>query len=294
MPRLRLESASDAFDLNDISDSDFGVEALSGVTGLGLPPVQLQWLEGAGDGAVFRGSRIQPRDIDIPLFLRAPDRFSLQNLLSRVAKMLTSPMTLRFVEDDGSDWSLQVYRVGGGVYAYGVDTRGLDELRTIVTVRAGDPFWTYSVATQRVVGTSNAGRGLLKGTTSLSKLKLSGSSASGLILMENDGDVAAYPVWQITGPIAPVSPNPAFVATSQTGESFTWNGTLTAGQTLTIDARTASVVDGTGANRYGDLAAAPKFWTIPPGISQATISAQGTSSGTAITATWYPRKWAVV
>jgi hypothetical protein len=287
MPRLRLESATDAFDLDDITDTGWGIEALKGATGFGLPPVAVQWIEGAGDGSTFRGQRVMPRDIDIPLYFRAPTRAQLQELLGRFARLMSGAMTLRFVEDIGTDWSLVVHRVGGGTYVYGQDTVGLMELRTVVTLRAGDPYWVSSVEIRRTVGTAGAGRGLIK-AASFTKLRLSDSSASGAVALENPGDVDAYPVWQITGP------GNNFHAVGPNGDEFTWTGTLVGGETLTIDTRKASVVDGTGASRYSQLATAPRFWRVPPGFSSASVSMAGTTSSSLITLTWRPRKWAIV
>lgn len=283
MPTLRLEGETDSFNLDDITETGFGAEALTGVTGLGLPAVSPQWFEGAGDGAVFRGKRFLPREVDVPLFFRARNRVQLQELMSRVSIVLDGEMTLRFVEDDGSDWSLVVHRVGGGQYVYGVDTIGETELRTVVTLRAGDPFWTYNIPKRVVVGTSNPGRGLIKGA-SFARMKLSGSQASGQILLENPGDVDAVPVWELTGP------GTDFTAIGPKGDSFVWNGTLDVGETLTIDAATARVTDGTGANRYAELGPAPRFWKIPPGQSQANVLLSGTSTGSQIVLTFKRRK----
>ncbi len=293
MPYLRLESPTDAFDLDEVFDNDYGFNALVGVTGLGLPPALLQYIEGAGDGAYFRGERIQPRDIDIPIYLRSPDRFTLKNQHARLNKMFTSPMVLKFVEDDGSWYQLDVRRAGGGTYIYGQDTVGERELRTVVTLRAGDPFWRAGEPTRRAIGTSNSGRGLLKGVTSLSKLRVSGTSATGNILFENPGDAVSYPIWTITGPASPDSPNPTFRATSQTGETFAWNGTLLGGDILVIDSKTGSVRKN-GVNAYGNMLTAPRFWGLASGNTQVNIVLSGTSSASRVLAEWYPRKWAMI
>ncbi|WP_073839550.1 phage tail domain-containing protein [Micromonospora sp. CB01531] len=271
MPRLQLESATDVLNLDDVLNKDVGVQALSGVAGLGLPQVSTQWLEGAGDGATYRGRRVLPRDIDIPIYVAAKDRLGLQGLLSRLAVMLAGEMTLRLVEADGSDWSTKVYRVGGGDYIYGVDTIGERDFQTVITLRAGDPFWTYSRASRKVIENSGAGRGLLKG---LASMKVSASQAIGTITLENPGDAPAYPVWTVNGP------GKDFKAYLGNGLGFHWTGTLAADETLTIDTRTGSVVDGTGANRYSAMAAAPRLWSVPPGTTTATASLENTSAGT--------------
>ena len=217
--------------------------------------VSVQWQAGAGDGAIARGKRVQTRDIDLPLYFRGTDRANLQDLLSRLARMLDGECTLRLVEEDGSDWSTQVWRVGGGDVVYGVDTIGESDLRTVITLRAGDPYFTYSRASVARISNSGAGRGLV-GT--LSALRVSSSQAIGTITLENPGDAKAYPVWEVQGP------GEDFVACSADGAEFWWTGVLGPGQKLTVDTKTASVVDHTGANRYADLAPAPRFGASRP------------------------------
>jgi hypothetical protein len=294
MPHLRFDTANDSLDLNQVSLTSYGVEALSGVTGLGLPPVAVNWIEGAGDGATWRGERIQPRDVDIPLYIRARNPQHLDQLLARLAKILTAEITLWWVEDTGEQWGLTCHRMGGGVYAYGKDTVGNKELQTVVTLRAGKPLWQSSRPAQRIIRADNTGRGLLKTAGALTGLRLSGSTAKGDILLENPGDATAYPVWTVLGPISGDASNRALVAVSQTGERFTWDGTLKAGETLTIETERARVYDYKGVNRYAELLPAPRLWAIPSGQSMATITAFGTSAETRITITWFPRKWAVV
>jgi hypothetical protein len=285
MAKLLLENALDSLSLNGVEDEGRGVQATTGVSGLGLPPVSVQWLEGAGDGAMYRRTRVLARDIDIPLDIVGTDRDDLKSILSRLARMLAGPCTLRLVEDDGSDWSTDVVRVGGGEYAYGTDTTGNRDVQTVITLRAGDPYWTSSVTTtQQIGGTTTAGS-FVSGFMSM---PVASSQAIGEITLENTGDVAVYPVWTIFGP------GDNFKAISPTGETLYWKGTLAAGEKLIVDARYGTVKDGTGANRYSLLDTAPRFWAIEPGMSTCTASLLNTTSASKITVAWKPRKWMVI
>jgi hypothetical protein len=259
------------FNLDDVLMKDEGVQATTGVAGLGLPQISTQWIEGAGDGALFRGQRVLPRDIDLPLYIAAPDREGLKKLVSRLALMLAGPCVLRLVEDDGSSWSTEVRRVGGGNYVYGADTNGERDLTTILTLRAGDPFWTYSQPSRKVIENSGSGRGLLN---SLAQMQVSSSQAIGSITLENLGDAPAWPLWEVTGP------GSNFRATSADGQEFRWNGTLGTDEKLIIDTRTGTVKDGTGANRYAQMGPAPRLWSIPPGTTTAVAMLENTSAGT--------------
>ncbi|QPB09848.1 minor tail protein [Streptomyces phage Sentinel] len=285
MPKLLLASGADTIDLNEIDDKGVGFQAKSGVTGLGLPPVSVQWLEGAGDGAVFRRTRVQSRDIDVPIEILASDRVDLQAKLSRLALVLAGGCTLVLVDDDGSTWTTEVHRVGGGEYTYGEDSIGETEFQTVITFRAGDPYFTSSQQDVRTVSGAVATSPFL---SNLVAMTVAPSQAIGSIDLLNTGDAPAYPVWEVRGP------GDHFVATSPTGETLKWNGTLTAGQKLIIDTRKGTVQDETGANRYDLLDAAPRFWTVQPGASTATASLLNTTSASQITCSWYPRKWMVI
>lgn len=284
MPGLQLQNSTDMLDLDAVLKTGSGVQVTSGVTGLGLPPVALQWVEGAGDGATLLGRRVTARDIDLPLMLKANDRDGLKDLVRRLSLMLAGPCTLSFVEESGEAWSTEVVRVGGGTYNYGLDTIGEDELFTGVTVRAGDPYFTSSAVNTQVVKRAT-GRGLLP---KLSYLRLTGDRAFGDFLLDNPGTVGAYPVWTIQGP------GSNFTAISPSGQRLVWSGTLAQDERLVIDSKAGTVVDGTGLNRYAALEAAPRFWQIPPGNNTVTVSLDGTTTDSSITLTWRPRRWMVI
>ncbi|MFE7463108.1 phage tail family protein [Streptomyces sp. NPDC057499] len=279
-----MSSGTDNLDLNEIADKGLGFQAKTGATGFGLPPVAVQWLEGAGDGAVYRRKRVQPRDIDIALEILARGRDDLQVRLSRLALAVADRCTLTLQNSDGTRWSTIVYRTGGGEFTYGVETTGEREFETILSFRAPDPYWTSSVTqTRRITGASS--KAFL---SSLAKLNVAPSQAIGEILLDNSGDAEAYPVWQVHGP------GRTFTATSPSGERLRWNGKLAAGETLTIDTKKGTVVDQSGANRYNELAAAPRFWTVKPGLSTAEASLLDITKDSSIVCSWQPRKWMVV
>jgi hypothetical protein len=150
--RLELESLADVLPLDGVQQNGVGVQARSGTTGLGLPPVQVQWLEGAGDGAVAHGWRTLPRDIDLPLDIVGADREDLISWLSKLARVLGKPsmtpgthastLYLNFYDEEGTKWSCPVEHVGGGDYTYGTDTIGETDVELVVTLRAGDPYWS--------------------------------------------------------------------------------------------------------------------------------------------------------
>lgn len=282
--KLRLESATDSLDLNSILSNGYGYQALAGLTGLGLPPVTVQWAEGAGDGAQYRSRRVRSRDIDIPLDFVGIDRNELKTLLSRLAKVLSAEATLVIEEPDGTEWYAKVARTGGGGIVYGEDTTGQSDLQMVLTLRAGDPYFTSVEVNSVGVQSTTSGPFL----TNMVELTVSPSQAAGQVVVENTGDAEAYPIWTVTGP------GNTFKAISPTGETLRWNGTLLAGETLTLDTRTGTVIDGTSANRYADLASAPRFWTLPPGVTYSEASLLGTTSASKITCAWRTRKWSVI
>jgi hypothetical protein len=291
MVSMVLESGSDTLDLASVEKTGQGVQLLRGVTGLGLPPVQQQYLEGAGDGGRRRGKRVLMRDIDLPLLVQGEDGDGLEQWLSRLATILEDDATLTWIDRNGNPWSTRVARVGGGDYTYGEDTvgeQGACDIRMVITVRAEDPYFTRKQVSTQTLAPA-ASKGLLTG--SLSALQLTGSQALGTITLHNPGDVKAYPVWTIYGP------GNNFKAVSPSGEVLWWQGSLSTGDVLTIDTRpgAGTAIDQTGTNRFDSFAAAPRMWAIPKGESEATVTMLDITPGVSkIVCSWQPRRWAVI
>ncbi|WP_241695034.1 phage tail domain-containing protein [Streptomyces sp. C] len=279
--KLELSSASDRLDLAGVQTDGVGFQALAGITGLGLPQLAVQWLEGAGDGAAYRGRRVLPRDIDIPLDIVGRDRVHLAELVTRLARVLADECTLTYADDVGGRWSTPVRWTGGGAIDPGLGDR---DTQTVISLRAPNPYFLSESAQTVSIGGAASGAFL----STLVALPVAPSQAIGSVQLSNDGDVAAYPVWEVTGP------GDTFKAISPTGETLQWSGTLAVGEKLVIDMGAGTVRDGNGVNKYSLLATAPRFWSVPPGQSTVTASLLNTTSASKVVCSWRPRKWVVI
>ncbi|MEU5902158.1 phage tail domain-containing protein [Streptomyces venezuelae] len=282
MTSLLLETERDTLDLGEVQSTGAGFQATAGLTGMGLPSVNVQWLEGAGDGARWRGQRVLPREIDMPLDIVGRDRQHLGQLISRLARAMAGEMRLVLVDDSGRRWSTVVYRTGGGEIDLG---SGGSDIQTVLSLRAPDPYFTASgVSTQAVGGDP----GTTPFLSSLASMPLAASQAIGEMTLTNNGDADVYPVWEVYGPGRDLT------VKSPTGETLRWTGSLTASERLIIDTRNGSVTDAKGANRYAQLAPAPRFWTIPPGVSTADVTLIDTTAASKIVCSWRARRWMVI
>jgi hypothetical protein len=283
---MRLKAGWREIKLDSQSRTGYGWEVLSGVTGVGLPPVQTQYNDAAGNGARYRGRRVLPRDIDLKLNLNTRNTAELQSHLDNMSLLLNDKCQLIWTEDDGEEWFLDVVRTGGGDYVYGVDTNGLRSLENfVITLRAGDPFWTAMKADSVRVTQSGTKRPFLK---NMVKLSVSPSQQIGSVTVENLGTAEAYPTWYVRGPGRNIQ------IRLPDGRGFEWQYDLEDWQSLTINTHTGTVIDGQGFNRYASLAPGPKLFSLPPGKTTITASMTDTGPTSFISCSWQKRKWALI
>ncbi|ANC31426.1 phage tail domain-containing protein [Isoptericola dokdonensis] len=274
---LQLAGATDAITLTEYVPGGGDAFIARGFEGAGFPDIETHWFDAAGEGAVFRGARPLPRDFKLPLRVVGENREQVAETLSRIALLLDprmAPPSLRVVEPTGDAWSTQVVRTGKADWAWGTDTNGRTYVKTTVPLR-GSPFWTRERPSDFKIETgSGTARGLLTGP--LSALRLTSGQAQGARTITVAGDAVAYPTITVTGP------GDHLVATSPSGETISWDGSLVAGEKLIIDHSAGTVVDGTGANRYSELGTAPRFWALPPGKSTVSVALANASPGTIV------------
>ncbi len=256
----------------------------TGVLGFGIPPTQVRIAQSASDGGVWRNTKRGVRDIDLPIVIMGTDRQDLETKLRRLSNLLqdlNGPTTIRATYTDGTAYELKAHYVGGGDVEYGAESNQ-KMARWAISMQAPQPYWE-SVNPLNYTLQMLAGRGLLKGTSSLTQLRLSGQYGFGDVTLTNPGDVSAYPVWTITGPANSVS-------ITANGIGFTYNEVIPAGDQIVIDTFNGTVTDQNGLNKYGNLAAAPKLFAIKPGTQTVTIAAPGADATTIIAGNFKPRR----
>jgi hypothetical protein len=288
MPRsLTLESAGGRV----VASRTSGISAHLRMDGMGLPPVENQWFEGAGGGSRWRTARVlaRPLNLDLKVYGRDADEVEAGlGLLGRVFAPTAGPVRLT-VTRDGVSWYTDVRRTGGGDWAWDADTDGETFVKTIISVQAGDPYWTSIDEQSRLIEGFSAREGLLNGV-SLIELRLSSGLGYGAIDMHNPGDVPAYPVTRVHGPFTSFRLSRSSL---QGAPSVYVVRTVPLGGWIEVDHLRGTVTDEQGINRYTSVSTTPEFWAIEPGNSQARIEINGSSPDTKAEMRWYARKWVV-
>jgi len=259
-----------------ILDGRDGIFALPAPTGRGLPPVQLSTMVVPGSsGAVLNDVRHGVRVVGVPVavigydFREARDRFrSFIRGLDPV-RVAGEPGTLRFHLADDDVRELVCYCTGDG---------RLDESRSdpdstsfvfVAEFTALDPYFYDATDRTEMWGVGGS-------STFFPFLPLRiGASEVGLeTAIVNTGDVAAWPVWTITGPGEGI-----VLANDTTGTAIVLATVLDDGDTLLIDTRPGrkSIRDGTGANRFADRTPGSTLWPLVPGDNLLRLELVGAS-----------------
>lgn len=252
----------------------------TGLAGISaIPATQVRIDASAGDGGVWRNSKRGVRDLDLPITILGTDRADVESKLRRLAKLTQDALgetVLTAEYSDGSKLAIGLHYVGGAeAGSWGSDV-GLTYCKWVMSFQAPTPFWESTTVQSFSVTSGNTGRGLLP---QLSKLRVSSSQALGVVTVNNTGDVAAYPVWTVRGPVAGLT-------ISNGSQSFGFNAPVLTGQTITIDTETGLVTDDSGANRYGLLNAAPKLFALQPGTTSISVLGTDADSVTRITCSY--------
>ena len=264
-------------------DGSDGFTLSSGLTGTGIPTTNVRIDPSASDGGIWRNTRKGVRQLDLPVFVTGTTNADVESKLRRLSRVLqdsAGATTLRADYASGERWSIMGHYTGGAETQFGGEAGEL-WARWVLSMQCPEPFWTRDSSESYYLGTGVTGRSLIP---NLAELRISSSQAIGEMNIENSGDVGAYPIWQVRGPVD------SFTMTSQLGESFSYVGTFSTATTITVNTKTGTVTDETGANRYSSLAPSPRLFKIPAGNSQLTVTATGADSDTLISMFYQPRK----
>jgi hypothetical protein len=241
-----------------------------GMLGFGIPPTNVRVDPSASTGGVFRHSRRDVRNIDLPITVMGANRAQVQDRLRRLARITQDrrgPMTFKATYPNGQAVFLNTHYTGGAESAWGGNDAGLEFCRWVLSMKAPQPYWESS----NIQFFELTGGGLLGLLPELTKLQVSSSEALGTVTVTSNADVEVYPKWFIEGPVDD------FTATNGS-QSFKINGTIGLGESITIDSEKKTVVDENGDNAYDRLDTAPKLFAFEPG--QTTIDLTGANTTT--------------
>ncbi|MFK0231213.1 phage tail domain-containing protein [Streptomyces sp. NPDC090303] len=246
-----------------------------GASGLDVPPFEIHMDDSPNlDGSMFRGVRAAARQILLPVFIYGIDRKTLRDFKRRLAAALNpknGPAVLTLMEQDGIPRRIHCHYVGGMEGNESSDAAGFTWVSYGIQLVALDPWWHGD--TSEVIRWSFGSAQPFLGQ--LLPLKLSeGTHADGTLTIDNPGDIEAWPVWTITGPLKSLKftgpDGSSWGIPAQPGGA----DALANGRTLTVDCRPGykTVLDDQGGNYFPRLSASPSLWSVPEGTS--TVKAE--------------------
>ncbi|MFD7552971.1 phage tail domain-containing protein [Streptomyces sp. NPDC059835] len=268
-----------------------------GATGLDMPPFGLFSDDSPNlDGSTFRSARAAAREIMLPVFLHAHDRQSINNLKRKLFQALNPKRgycVIRFTEGVNRVRQINAYYKGGMEGSESTDTAGFRWAKYGLTFSAMDP-WFYPERSQTTRWDFGVGEPLLSTTVSFFPMNIS-SGVMGVpddeITISNPGDIEAWPVWKLYGPIKSFSlqgPHGDLIKASPPADG---SDLVPSGRVLTIDTRPGrkTVKDDHGLNYWATLDTNPEFWSVEPGDSTAAVTVVAGTDKAAVVLSFRPR-----
>jgi hypothetical protein len=269
--------------LNSDSGGLYGLQSRS--QGFGVGPIIPRFRESSTDGGQYVGDKVGAKAIDLGLIVFGSDRLNTGELIRSLRNLLrwreNQPLP-RLVASFPNGEILEV----PVVYASGLEVEYSDSLpetfRATVAVTAPNPFWVARDALQFAVDADTSGEPFMD---NMSGLPVTSSNVIGEVQITNRGDVPSDLTTIIRGP----SSGSTTILINGVGYVFT--ASLTGSETITVARGPlgVTVTDQTGANRYADLGAAPKFPQLPPGENVVNVTMVGATSASRISGNYKPR-----
>lgn len=263
----------------------------AGATGLDTPPYTLHFDESPNlDGAIYRGARATEREIMIPVFVYGVDRKTVLDLKRQLVSALSPKngyCVLKFQETGGQPRYLSAYYKAGMEGNEGTDASGFTWTTYGIQMTAMDP-WYYADTLRVAQWQFGAGKPFFTSGQFLPFPLQSSLPESAQLPIINPGDVEAWPIWEITGPVT------SFSLTDDLGNAFgiSNSGTpvVASGRVLTVDTRPGfkTLKDDLGTNYFPQLDSNPVLWSVPAGNSFIHANVVGTDSA-AVKLTLTPR-----
>lgn len=243
------------------------------------------------DGGVYRSRKVEPRDLALRVHVGAATAQGWNDTVRDLVNDFDTtdgPGVLCVAQPDGSRRYLDCRYLSGFESPDGGDPGAVPHAVYTVLLRAYDPWWYGVTETKKFeVQTTQTlfGDGSGAPPFYIMPTELIGSGST----IINPGDVEAYPVWTINGPMT------ACTVALSGGGSFTITDTLGAGEWVQVDTNPSTpafekIVDDAGTNLWGTATSNyPNLWALPAGTSTVTVSLTGSTSSSSVQMAYFPR-----
>lgn len=269
--------------LSDQPDLEVGWD----IRGRFMPPITFVEEDvPAQDGSRLREVRVRPREVAFPLEVVAPTQSALRTRLRQVLRLfdpVRGEGRLRITDFDGVMRELHC-RYSSGLEVEESFSAVAGNQRTVVVVRAVDPFW-YDTTPQSVTYRLATPKKFFP----LFPLRLSSATILGSSTVVNDGDVSAFPVWTVHGPATGVT-----LRNVTTGQVLALQAALSDTQSVVIDTRPGrkTIRRNDGTNLFGQLADnARSLWALQPGETKISVELPGATAASSYITLNYLRRW---
>jgi hypothetical protein len=263
---------------------DLGWFTTEDVTGWGARPFEytLDPIPSGGDDVRF--IRAQSARIIWPMHIWGADHLEFRQRYRQLRRAimstvhLQSPATLRLQLVDGSSREIRVYYEDG---FGGERSEHVTFANPVITFLAPEGYWRGSTPVEVWREYDPVVQSFLSPFLSLSSGQVLGQSS-----IDNTGDVAAFPVWTVRGPMTSLT-----AINRTTNQSFTATYSLADNsETITINTDPPTIRGPAGQNITDALNWPDAYlWHLLPGINEVEFVAGGPGPGTRVTISYTPR-----
>lgn len=257
---------------------------LLGKRGFQMPPIShVESQTPFQAGSQHKETIIEPRDVDIPLLIKANNPAALRQKVRECLRTF-NPLqegTIKVINEDGSQREVKCRYSSGLEGNEGKDVKGTYWQKVLLVFRAFDPFW-YDSSTVVQTFRVNESPGLF---FPILPLRLASSTVFADALIHNQGDVETFPEWQITGP----GDNMA-IRNLTTGKVMRFNLVLEPGEVLTIDTKEKTVKRG-NTNLFFTLTEDSSLWSLKEGDNSIQLEMANATEQSSVQLSYRPRYW---
>lgn len=278
----------DSLKIHDISDPTCKFFLTQPVNGIAFPSIRSTQMSRAGEGGIYLSNLFtNERRVQLEGYINGVDGQADLITQRRLLAAICAPVkdeygqpvdrVFRFTGMDDVE-----YRIVGQILRLDIPYANPSSSRFSIDFLATREAIEAYAATTTAVVTRTGGGFVLPALFPVTF----GASIGGDATVVNAGDAPAYPVVTLAGPLT----NPRLENTT-TGRHISLTLTIGAGETVVIDMRNRTIVQGGVTNRMDRKSSDSKFWWLNPGNNTVrlttTISGEAGTASIEYRSSWY-------